>query len=303
MPDDYDDDYEEEYYDRDEEECEPMTEQELHTWLHALDKDKGCAHFLMPTNLFWFVVKTPTFFALFKQQACCRFMHGHLLREVYLSVPPTFKNPINPHMWKFPEDYKPKVLAYWKWLTSDASPYKELSSHTYTYTTEEGISAFGFKELEKVNAQFFINYMIALRAGIERIYTVEMWYDMVENGVDPTLAFYLCLTFTKKQVEDKTVYLYQWDPSGHNQFNKEAAFKRLLQGPSTRADTYNTNGIYKPCNTIWDDVKGYNYYGVDHIVQQASKAKTKVKTRYGEVICNFTKDEFYALIKEIGTHV
>ena len=303
MQHDYDDDdyYDDDYYEQDEEEGELMTEEELHTWLHALDKDKGYANTSMTYNWFWFVVKTQSLFAKFDQQACCGFMGGFLLREMYLSVPSTFKNPINPQKWKYPEDYKPKVLAYWKWLTSDTSPFKELSSHTYTYTTEEGISAFGFKELEKVNAQFFINYVIALRAGIERIYTVEMWYDMVENGIDPTLAYYLCITFIKKQVADKLVYLHQWDPSGHNQFNKDAVFKRLLQGPSTRKDTYNTNGNYTPCNGIWDDHKGVNYYSIDRIVQEASKAK--VKTRYGEVVRDFTKDEFYALIKEIGTRV
>jgi hypothetical protein len=164
--------------------------------------------------------------------------------------------------------------SFYKYLLSPVkSPYRKILSEVETVSSKGRIKGFIIKS-GNVNQETAINLAIASRQPYEfrKKQPISFWYDMVEKGVDETVALYLYLVFDT-QFQKRSLLV------GHSAFHcniSKFSLRNLLQADTLK----NPQNLLKTkrdlsCNHIWIGLDNpfYSYYETEHKIVNTDWSK------------------------------
>lgn len=147
---------------------------------------------------------------------------------------------------------------YLDWLYSPISPYSSLFKNFYgdreTWKELSGIIVTD----TVVPSALLVNFFIATRTPYEYTGLVHVWNKLVKEGLNPAIAYYLCVTFRFTDREFTRFQSLYYD-LGHLPLNFSSAWTHLGVEHFATASPIETNirnklhinSSYTPCNSIW----------------------------------------------------
>ena len=149
---------------------------------------------------------------------------------------------------------------FFNWITSNMSPWVSV----FDKREFRGVPGFIFhKDHMDIPADIFVNALIAARGPWEWPNDIENWKFLVDNGVQESIAYYVCGFMESADVSkpDASFELTPRIPS-HWPLNlpgtKDQFENFVKAGPKPKQDDITRSFDYKPCNEIWG--MPYDYY-------------------------------------------
>ena len=106
---------------------------------------------------------------------------------------------------------------FWDWITGETSPWRLLHPIHPVYRSNGCINGWYVTEdvISKVPFNFIKNFMILTRTVTEYAQNFYFWKMLVDSGMDPADAMYLCVYFTLDPKTNKIGNIQRTNNGGH----------------------------------------------------------------------------------------
>jgi hypothetical protein len=143
-----------------------------------------------------------------------------------------------------------KVRAYFQWLLNE-SPFSRIF---LTKNVDEVLK----DRIEIIDANhpsgIILGGMTASRTSSEYPYLVNIWYELTQLGVHPSIAFYYAHLFRAKALKPTNIAIYPqaWNHATLNARDANDSYViSFLRGKSKKEGTYTERGSYNSVQDIW----------------------------------------------------